>query len=343
MGFFTPKYASKDEQTALRALEKISDYNTLRKIALSFSMPEGKRAQLKIRAIAALKMHDIALCTYTVCLDGDDTAFSSFIDSSNDLDLLETINEYLKKEIDTIPNSVGKRKIVVLRCKELTRARFQAMKTDKERIEFFLSQQEYIDEIELEEFIAQIHDKSLLQSVLEGEDAWGFTRRFILDKLGISLVQGYVKGYIRDYSDKQAAVKQLTIDDFDNIELTVPYLIKLSKDYVPRSLCEQLLDRYANEKLVNDLIDILCNDWHKDFPWKKSDTAMLAAATLAALYRKGKYKDLIKKYDGTVLEKAGKMPKFNMNDPLERDFATGYKPRSEIQFCPSDVNGKRFL
>ena len=98
MSLFTPKYASDNEKIALSALDRISDYPTLRKIADPYTAKN--RARLKVRAEAALKMKDKDLFADTVCADRDVSAFSLYYRVVVFIDPLQGLCYTVKDAVD---------------------------------------------------------------------------------------------------------------------------------------------------------------------------------------------------------------------------------------------------
>lgn len=143
------------------------------------------------------------------------------------------------------------------------------------------------------------------------------------------------------WMDEAEVLKSLTTDEIKAYGLTVPFFEKLYDYYDLESFRDKVLIPCTDQTILRYLIRCL-DDRNKHNRQKIGDKASTAARLLAFLYRGGRFTDEIKMQTGKVLQSAGEMPQFNMNDPLERDMAQGYYPEPEIRFDPKEYDGKKY-
>lgn len=139
-------------------------------------------------------------------------------------------------------------------------------------------------------------------------------------------------------------LKSLTTDDIKAQGLTIPLFEKLLKAYSSdlNSFRDNVLIPCTDETILKYLIRCL-DERDEKRPQSMTDKASTAARLLVFLYRSGRFTDEIIKQTGKVLQPAGEWPDFNMNDPLEREWAQGYYPEPEIRFDPEEFDGRKLI
>lgn len=347
MSLFTPKYASDNEKIALSALDRISDYPTLRKIADPYTAKN--RARLKVRAEAALKMKDKDLFAETVCADRDLSAFSSYMENINDQRQVEAIIKYLghhSVSSQCEKNRVARNRLDTLR-KQVRQARvadaeklIKSFQTDQERADYILNHPDMEEIIKM--LIPQIEDRDLLLKIARDKECWYSTADLVFNKLGVSKKERFFQGEKLFWMDEKEVLRSLTTDEIKDNGLTVPLFEKLYEAYDLKSFTDKVLIPCADQNILHYLIQCL-DDRNKYIRNRMGNKASYAARLLAFLYHSGCFTDEIKKQTGKVLQDAGEMPQFNMHDPEERDMAIGYHADPEIRFDPEEAIGTKYI
>ncbi len=150
----------------------------------------------------------------------------------------------------------------------------------------------------------------------------------------------FLRGEELSSRDEGAVIRSLTTEEIESYGLTVPLFENLYLCHDFETFRGKVLIPCTNQTILLYLIG--CLDQEKSKPEEIGNKASHAARFLAILYRSGRFTDEIQKLTGKVLQPAGKMPNFNMNDPEEREWASGYHPKPEIRFDPEEEYGKRY-
>lgn len=158
--------------------------------------------------------------------------------------------------------------------------------------------------------------------------------------------QRFLSGEKLSRDDERDVVKNLTVEDIKDAGLTIPMFERLLEHADDQFIIDVLVglgETYAVKAIVDRYLLKWLNEKDKYNNKKIGNHTHTAAKMLVALYRNGVCADKIKKSDGMVLQQAGKMPDFDMSDPMEREMATGYSPDPEIRFDLSDDYGLNYI
>ena len=114
-----------------------------------------------------------------------------------------------------------------------------------------------------------------------------------------------------------------------------------------REFTEEVVRRYAGDRLAEELI-VLMFHLQKNAVGRSTyegSNIDWAAEWLHFLYSNGICKEMIEKQNGKVIHKAVEPAIFDMSDPLDREWASGYVDNSHpaIVFDAACENGQRYI
>lgn len=145
----------------------------------------------------------------------------------------------------------------------------------------------------------------------------------------------FFRGEELSWSDEKVVINNLTIEEIKSVGLTDSLFEKLCKYTGDRHVIEVLVSE-GETPVVSKIVDTYLFKWlnEKD-EYKKQNLGEhthSAAKILVELYRNDIFADRIKQFDGKILQPRGKMPVFDMSDPLQREMSIGYTADPEIRF-----------
>ncbi|MBO4635586.1 MAG: hypothetical protein J5685_00395 [Clostridiales bacterium] len=155
----------------------------------------------------------------------------------------------------------------------------------------------------------------------------------------------FFRGEELSWSDEKVVINNLTIEEIKSTGLTDSLFEKLCKYTGDRHVIEVLVSE-GETPVVSKIVDTYLFKWlnEKD-EYKKQNLGEhthSAAKILVELYRNDIFADRIKQFDGKILQPRGKMPVFDMSDPLQREMSIGYSADPEIRFDLNNDYGLKY-
>ena len=191
--------------------------------------------------------------------------------------------------------------------------------------------------------ITDVDDEKILKKILEHGGLKDDEEKIITDKLGYSDKQKYLAGCKLFWMNEREVIRELSIEEFSQLKLTVEK-VKNIRTYRGYEFTEEIIRRYADSSFVDELIALMFkvqktpvgNTYEgPDVDW--------AAEMLHIIYENGICRDKIERLNGKVIHKEKKPAVFDMNNPEDREWASGYVDDSHpaIIFDAASKKGQR--
>ena len=191
--------------------------------------------------------------------------------------------------------------------------------------------------------ITDVDDEQILKKILEHGGLKDDEERVITERLGYSDKEKYLAGCKLFWMDEREVIRELSIEEFSQLKLTVEK-VKNIRTYRGYEFTEEIIRRYADSSFVDELIALMFkvektpvgNTYEgPDVDW--------AAKMLHIIYENGICRDKIESQNGKVIHKEKKPAVFDMSNPEDREWASGYVDNSHpaIVFDAASEKGQR--
>ena len=193
--------------------------------------------------------------------------------------------------------------------------------------------------------IAAVDDRDCMKQLLRRGSLDSAAEKDLLNRGKFSDKELFLLGYNLSVTTEGAVIRGLSVEDCASLPLSIRTIEKLNSCRGPE-FTEEVIRRYADSRLAEELIISM-------FRLQKTplgntyegDNIDKAARWLHILYRNGVCKEMIEKQNGKVIHKAVAPVKFDMSNPIDREWAIGYHDNSHpaIVFDAACENGQRYI